>query len=141
MLTTLTFWYIKNWVIVKIYYSFRIVSYLVTSDYGSVTPGCTGTSRNPSFSLQWKSDEITRLHYSNAACHQLTLLTRGEKMHVSVWGFKVASCKRASLKSTRFSQEKKVGYLSNRVVNVVVNVSCCLFIGMINGYLQKKNMK
>ena len=49
----------------------------------------------PSFSLQWKSD-------------------KREKVHACAWRFKVASCKRASLKSTRFL--KKVGYFSNRVV-------------------------
>ena len=33
-------------------------------------------------------------------------IDRPEKMHDCVWSFKVASCQRASLKSTRFSQTK-----------------------------------
>ena len=40
-------------------------------------------------------------------------IDRRENIHVCVWRFKVVSCKRASLKSTRFSQ-KKVWYFSNR---------------------------
>ena len=40
-------------------------------------------------------------------CHQLTLLRGGEKIHACVWRFKVASCKRASLKFTRFSRKKR----------------------------------
>ena len=39
---------------------------------------------------------------------------RQEKIHACVWRFKVASNKCALLKSTRFSQKKKVRYLSNR---------------------------
>ena len=74
------------------------------------------------------------LPHSNAACHQLTLLTGGKKDHVSVWRFKVASCKRASLKSTRVSQNNKVGYFSNRVADGhdcyswrgwIVKCDCC----------------
>ena len=36
------------------------------------------------------------------------------KIHACVWRFKIASCKRASLKSTRFSQNNKFGYFFNR---------------------------
>ena len=36
--------------------------------------------------------------------------------YVCLWRFKIASCKRALLKFTRFSQKKKVGYFSNSVV-------------------------
>ena len=40
-----------------------------------------------------------------------------EKIHTCIWRFKVASCKRTSLKSTRFSQNKnKVRNFSNRIV-------------------------
>ena len=51
--------------------------------------------------------------HSKAACLHVMLLTEEKKIHACVWSFKVASCKRASLKSTRFSQKKKVGYYSN----------------------------
>ena len=37
-----------------------------------------------------------------------------EKIHACARMFKVTSCKRVSLKSTRFSQKKIVGYFSNR---------------------------
>ena len=62
--------------------------------------------------------KIRREHWTlphiNAACHQLTLLTGGEKkIHVSVWRMKVTSYKHASLKSTRFSQ-KMAKIFSNR---------------------------
>ena len=51
-------------------------------------------------------------------CLQTTdTINRREKIHACVWGFKDASCERASLKFTRFSQ-KKVGYFSNRVVSM-----------------------
>ena len=43
-------------------------------------------------------------------------IDRQEKIHACVGWFKVASCKRASLKSTRFSQKNRIGYFSNRVV-------------------------
>ena len=39
----------------------------------------------------------------------------GKKIHACVWRYKVASCKRASLKFSRFSK-KKAGWFSNRIV-------------------------
>ena len=48
-----------------------------------------------------------------------------EKIHICVWRFKVASFKRDSLKSTRFSQQKKVGYFCNRVVVYIICGSDC----------------
>ena len=115
MLTTLTFWYIKNWVIVKIYYSFRIVSYLVTNDYGSVTPGCTGTSRNPSFSLQWKSDYSTKHYFTQM------LLTinwdywqAGKKFTHAYGGSRSPHASALHLYPPGF-EKNKVGYFSKRV--------------------------
>ena len=70
------------------------------------------------------------LCHSNAACNQLTLLT-SEKIQACAWRFKVVSCKRASLKFTRFSQKKKkVEYFSNRVVypQLMTNSLACTFL-------------
>ena len=77
----------------------------------------TGTSRDSSFSLHWKSDESIK-HYSLKCCLPSTdAIGRQQKIHACVWRFKVASCKCTSLKSTRFSQKKnKAGHFSNRVV-------------------------
>ena len=60
----------------------------------------------PSFSLLWKSNESTKDNLT-----QMLLAIKwhywqgGKKIHACVWRFKVASCKRASLKSTRFSKK------------------------------------
>ena len=66
-----------------------------------------------SFSLQWKSDETTR-HYLT---QMLLAINWGYweagKIYAYVWRFNVASCWRASLKSTRFSK-KQVWYFSNK---------------------------
>ena len=59
-------------------------------------------------------------------------MDKREKNHACLWGFKVASCKHASLKSTRFSQKKKrVGYFYNRVVYVIYAIIKCKIFGII----------
>ena len=82
-----------------------------------VSPRCTGMTWNPSFSLQWKSDESTK-HYLIQILFAVNWhYWQWEKIQSWEWWFKVTSCKRASLKSSRFSQKQnKVGYFSNRVV-------------------------
>ena len=75
--------------------------------YSLITsPRCTGTTRNPSFSLQWKSERA--LNTTSLKCYLTSTdaINMWEKIHACVWRFKVASCKRTSLKSTRLSQKK-----------------------------------
>ena len=66
--------------------------------------GCTGMTRNPSFS------SLKCCLQSNYA------INKREIIHACVRRFKVTSCKLASLKSTRFSQKKKDRFFSNRAV-------------------------
>ena len=80
----------------------------------------------PSFSLQWKSDEGTKHYFT-----QILLVVnwrywqKGKNSRMCM-RLKVASCKRASLKSTRFSQKNRVGYFSNIVVSTNVHQGRCL---------------
>ena len=68
-----------------------------------------GKTRNPSFSLQWKSEESPK-HY---LIQMLLVINcrywQAGKIHACIWGFKVASCKLAGFRG-------KIGYFSNRVV-------------------------
>jgi hypothetical protein len=72
----------------------------------------------PSFSLQWKSVESIKYYLTQLQLPINWRYWHAGKIHACVWRFKMASWKRALLKSTGFSQTK-VEYFSNRVV-------CCL---------------
>ena len=73
-------------------------------------PASSGHSRNSRG--HWKENLMRALNTSLKCCLPSTdAIDRYEKMHACLWRFKVASCKRTSLKSTRFSQKKnKIGY-------------------------------
>ena len=58
----------------------------------------------PSFSLQLKSDESIKHYLTQMLLAINWRYWQAAKIHVCVWMFKVVSCKRASLKSTRFPQ-------------------------------------
>ena len=64
---------------------------------------------------QWKSDNSTKHYLTQNLLSIYWYYWEVEKNYACVSSFKVTSCKRASLRSTRLSQ-KKVGYFSNRVV-------------------------
>ena len=61
---------------------------------------------------EWKLDETTK-HYITQML--LVINWRGKKIYAFIWRLKVASCKHASLKSTRFSK-KRVGYFLTDLV-------------------------
>ena len=63
--------------------------------------GCTGTTRNPSISLQWKSDESTKHYLTQMLLVNYWPNYMREKNHECVWRLNVASSKRTSLKSSR----------------------------------------
>ena len=50
-------------------------------------------------------------------------IDRREKIHTWIWRLKVTSCKRATLKSSRFLQTNKVGYFFNRVLCALSSLS------------------
>ena len=74
--------------------------------WSQACPVCTGTTRNPSFSLQWKSDESTKHHLTEMLIVINWRYWQAGKIQACVWMFKVASCKRPSLKFARFSQKR-----------------------------------
>ena len=51
-------------------------------------------------------------------------IDRRETIHLCVWRFKVASCKRASFKSTRCSKKNKSGYLTEYTCSSFVEMAC-----------------
>ena len=84
------------------------------------TSGCSSNSRGhwkeSDFRQErtlWKSDESTKHCFTQMLLAINSRYWQARKIHACVWRFKVAPCKRASLKSTTISQ-KKVGYFSNR---------------------------
>ena len=64
----------------------------------------------------WKGNLTKALNTTSLKCclPSTDTIDRQGKIHACIWRFKVASCKHASLKSTRFSQKNKVGYFPNR---------------------------
>ena len=73
-------------------------------------------------------------------CHQCCLpsteaIDRREKIHACVWRFKVASFKRASLKSTRVLQNKKFEYFCKRVVYACMDVFC-MYVPNVVSYIK-----
>ena len=86
---------------------------IITGDVSWVYGYHPETKSQSSFSLQWKSDESTK-HYITQRLLAINWRSwQAEKNCKCVWRFKVASCKHASLKPTRFSQKKhRVGYFS-----------------------------
>ena len=78
------------------------------------------TQKNKSFRHFPYNENPTRaLNTSSLKCNfpPPDTINRQEEIHTCIGGFKVASCKHASLKSTKFVQKKnKVRYFSNRVL-------------------------
>ena len=111
-------------------FGFRVLPLLVISDYGVHEVNVTvsrvhhvlcvrvrpGNLIVPSFSFQWKSDESTK-HYLTQILLAINwrYWQAGKKFTHAYQGSKVASCKRASLKSTRFSQKKMYTFLTDFV--------------------------
>ena len=109
-------------------FGFRVVpthSELVTSDYGVHEVGVTVKSimswvygydpETKSFRHFPYNENMTRaLNPTSLKCSlpSTDAIDRREKIHACVWSFKVASCKRAPLQSTRCSKNKVQYFLA-----------------------------
>ena len=75
--------------------------------------------------IKRKSDESTKHYHTQILLAINRRYWLAGKNHTYVWRFEVALCKRASLKSIRFSQKKKkVGY--NRGLYVCTYLNCVI---------------